>query len=292
MADPDRSAGPLQGVVVGVTAERRADVQVGLLEQRGAQVVRGPVLRTVDLSEDVALLGATRAIIARPPDVLVVQTGQGLTWWFEAAEVAGLAGDLRAALRSSRVLTRGAKATSAARRLALDVAWQAPGEVIDQVIEHVAGLDDVSRLVVQLDGADDADVLAAFRALLAPSGHGGDSGDSDAVVAVPVYRWTLPTDPGPALELVRRIVDGSVHAVTFTASPAVDNLAHLAATIGLADALDHALAGPVRAVCVGPVCSATARRRGWLDVIEPERARLVAMVDALAERWATTGPAS
>ncbi len=272
---------PLHGVVVGVTAERRADVQVGLLEQRGAQVVRGPVLRTVDLSEDPALLGATRATIADPPDVLVVQTGQGLTWWFEAADAAGMGVDLRRALRSTRVLTRGAKATSAARRLALDVDWQAPGEVIDQVIGHVAGLDGVARLVVQLDGADDADVLAALASAI------GDG----AVVAVPVYRWTLPTNPGPALDLVRRVVGGSVDAVTFTASPAVDNLARLAATIGLADALDGAFAGPARAVCVGPVCSATARRRGWRDVIEPERPRLVAMVDALAARWAPSGAA-
>ena len=48
----------------------------------------------------------------------------------------------------------------------------------------------------------------------------------------------------------------------------------------LVDALDGTRVVPVS---VGPVCSEAMRTLGMTGVVEPDRARLVAMLDALAE---------
>ncbi|MEI2700723.1 MAG: uroporphyrinogen-III synthase [Microthrixaceae bacterium] len=101
------------------------------------------------------------------------------------------------------------------------------------------------------------------------------------VVAVPVYRWELPDDVEPVLRLIDLVIDGGVDAVTFTSSPSIWNLIRLAAEAGRQQPLQAALSGPVRAVCVGPVCASTARASGFARVIEPERARLGAMVHTL-----------
>src|SRR4051794_31528631 len=55
---------PLEGRVVGVTADRRADEQAELLERRGAAVVRGPTMRTLPLAGTDELLAATRRVVA------------------------------------------------------------------------------------------------------------------------------------------------------------------------------------------------------------------------------------
>jgi len=78
-----------------------------------------------------------------------------------------------------------------------------------------------------------------------------------------------------------------VHAVTFTSGPAVRNLLALSADEGLADALLEAFAGPVAAVCVGPVCAATARRHGIEPRVTPARARLGPMIRALGQELET-----
>ena len=66
--------------------------------------------------------------------------------------------------------------------------------------------------------------------------------------------------------------------MTFTSAIAVDNLFELAPD---EDALTTAMLGPARAIAVGPVTADALRRHGVRRVIEPDRARLGAMVQAL-----------
>ena len=106
---------------VGVTADRRWEEQARLLRERGAEVLHGPTLRTIDLSESEALQATTRSLIGQPPDYLVVATGMGMRRWLEAADRWDLAGPLLASLAGARVVARGDKATSASRSAGLEV---------------------------------------------------------------------------------------------------------------------------------------------------------------------------
>ncbi len=265
------AGGPLTGWRIGVTAERRADQQAEVLRKRGAEVVHGCTMRTLDLSDDNRLLAVSRALIAEPPDATVLQTGMGLTMWLEGMDHAGVGDDVRAVLRRSEVLARGPKAVSAARREGLEVAWSAPDELFSQVVEHVAATGGRRRLALQLDGTDE-EVLAAPLVALC-----------DEVVVVPVYRWALPIDMKPAEALVGAICTGGVDAVTFTTRQAAVHLVEIADLSGRRSELLAALDGErVVPVSVGPVCSEAMRVLGMTGLVEPGRARLVAMIDALA----------
>ncbi len=86
--DSSRSevADPLTGFTVGgVTAARRAEELITLLERRGAAVVHAPTIRIVPLVDDVELHRVTEQLIAEPPDLVVVTTGIGFRGWVEAA---------------------------------------------------------------------------------------------------------------------------------------------------------------------------------------------------------------
>lgn len=269
---------PLQGFTIGVTADRRAGEQAELLRRQGARVVHGPTITTGYLTNNDRLLDATRSLVARPPDVLVTTTAIGLRAWWEAAQSWGLDGALRLALADAVVVARGPKAAGVARGLGLVVWRQSPDERSSGllgVLTELAGGVRGPRVAVQLHGGDDELLLAGLAAFSAD------------VVEVPVYRWALPEDLGPALALIDAAVAGSLDAVTFTAAPALAQLFTIAARHGNTDALRAAFNGEVVAACVGPACADKARYFGIADPAAPDVGRLGLMVRALAARLAS-----
>lgn len=261
--------------VVGITADRRWHEQADLFRRRGIEVVHGPTMRTLDLAGDAALRSVTEALVASPPAWLVATTGMGMRQWFEAAEGWGLRADLLASLAQATVVARGAKASSALRQAGLDVAWRAPGESMAEVVEHLraaeAGVGS-STVAMQLFDPDDHPSTAAVRAL------------AGRVVEVPVYRWMLPDDQGPAERLIAGVLDGSIAAVTFTSQPAVRFLFSIAERLGHRDALvSWANDGRVHLVCIGAVCAEALVEAGVTTARWPEPFRLPPMVRLTAE---------
>ena len=260
-------------VLVGVTADRRWEEQARMFRDRGAEVLHGPTLQTVDLSADESLRRATAELAERPPDYLVVTTGMGMRKWLEAAAGWGLDGRLLRSLSSARIVARGAKASSAARGAGLEVWWRAPQETMQEIVDHLAAHDvGGARVALQLFDPEAHPSTEALRKI---------AGD---LVELPVYQWVLPDDTAPAEALVEAAVAGRLRAVTFTAQPAVHHLFRIAAAAGKADELRAAFNGPVVASCVGPVCASAARDEGIGEPLWPDPPRLPAMVKQLMSR--------
>ena len=278
MRTPPATPGPLTGFTIGVTACRRADEQIELLERKGATVLHGPAIQTHPLIAEAELAEATRDVVARPPGYTLLSTGIGVRAWFEAAESLDLAGALLDALGRSVVIARGPKAHGAAVTNGLDVHWQAPNGRASEMVDHLAGIGVAgARIAVQLDGASGAPLAKAIEEIGA------------VPVAVPVYEWTMPADTTAAERLVEAIIDRRVDGVTFTARPQVENLATVAERMGVLDPLLTALAGPVVPVCVGPVCASGITDLGLPDPVQPERYRLGSMVLAVADTFRGLG---
>jgi uroporphyrinogen-III synthase len=265
----------MSGFLVGVAADRRAAEQIAMLERRGATVLHGPAIRTHPVAVGGDLADALDALVARPPEVTVLSTGIGVRGVIEAAEVLGRAEALVDALAGSRVYARGPKAHGAAVTAGIPVHWSSPSGVSGEILAElgrsgVAGV----RVAVQLDGARHQPLADSLRDL------GAD------VVAVPVYRWSLPDDTGPALRLVQAVAERRVDAVTFTARPQVESLCEIAETEGLLDGLRSGFHRGVVAACVGPVCAGAAVDAGFGTPVVPVRPRLGSMVVAVAQAMA------
>lgn len=266
-------SGPLAGYTVGVTADRRADEQIGLLTGRGASCVHGPVIKTHPLGSEDALRQATEALIADPPDVVVLTTGLGVRSWLEAADAIHLGDGLREVLDGAELYARGPKATGALVTAGFEVAWKAPRALYDDVIDALAERSG-ARIAVQVDGAGAADLCDRLEALPAE------------VLAVPVYRWSLPSDTTAAERLVRATAERRVDALTFTAKPAVDNFFEIAGLCGLDEAVVAALSDGVEVFCVGPVCATGFDEHPTITPLVPERHRLGALVQLAANHFA------
>ncbi|MEV4602192.1 uroporphyrinogen-III synthase [Amycolatopsis sp. NPDC049253] len=253
--------GELDGVRIGVTAERRADDLISALVRHGAQVRHAPTITIVPLAEDPELRLSTEAVLAAPVAFTAVTTGAGFRGWLAAAEGWGLKDDLLTVLGSSRIFARGPKAVGAVRGAGLREEFSAPGESNAElfgalVSAGVAG----SRVAVQLHGAP----LPEFTGLLVGA----------EVVAVQPYRWHSPADTAPVSSLARDIVSAEVDALVFTSAPAATNFLALTADTGAHDVLRR---GAVKTFCVGPVTAAPLEAQG-IPTRQPDRQRLGALV--------------
>lgn len=263
---------PLLGRHVGITADRKREIQRRLLEARGAAVVEGPTMQTRYLPDDPTLRAVTEMLAAEPPDVFVADTGVGISAWFEAAESWGLQNRLAEAVQASEPFARGAKAASALRRLTGVAATTAPGGRIDGLRQPLAGRALAGcRVAVQRSGADDEPFLDWLRS------------EGAEVVPVEVYRWELPSDPAPAHGLVHAACEGRLDAVTFTSAPGARNLFILADQLDRAGDLRAAFAGGLVGACVGPVCADAARQAGVAHPVFNESGRLVDMIEVLVD---------
>ncbi|MFI1537517.1 uroporphyrinogen-III synthase [Streptomyces anandii] len=263
--------GPLAGFTIGVTAARRADELIALLERRGASVVHAPALRIVPLADDGELLAATKEIIGQAPDVVVATTAIGFRGWIEAAEGWGLGEALLAGLREVELLARGPKVKGAVRAAGLTEDWspssESMAEVLDRLLEE--GVDG-RRVAVQLHGEPLPGFVEALRA-------GGAE-----VVPVPVYRWMPPADAGPLDRLLDATVSRGLDALTFTSAPAAASLLSRAEERGQREELLAALGHDVLPACVGPVTALPLQAHG-IDTVQPERFRLGPLVQLLCQ---------
>jgi uroporphyrinogen-III synthase len=261
---------PLAGFAVGVTAARRHEELATLLERRGARVVLAPAIRLVPLADDAELLEATRACLDRPLDHAVVTTGIGFRAWLETADGWGLRDALIAALGDADIVARGPKARGAIRSAGLQERWSPESEGCAEVIAHLLEKDLAgARVAVQLYGERQPELTEALY----------EAGAE--VIEIPVYRWARAEDITPLRRLVGQAVAGTVDAITFTSAPAVAATLAVAAEDGLEEALLEALRTHVVAACVGPVTARALTERG-VPAVQPERARLGALVRALA----------
>ena len=264
----------LDGITVGITAQRRAEEFSDALRRYGATVLHAPTIEIISLPDDDALRAATDAVLTEPVDVLAVTTGAGFRGWLDTAEDWGLAKRLRETFTGARVVVRGPKAKGAVRAAGLTESWSAPGESNAELVEHllaegVSGL----RIAVQVHGAP----LAEVTDRLVEAGA--------TVVEVQPYRWQWPADLEPAQHLLDATLEGSVQALAFTSAPATRNLVTLAENSGrLPDLMERLRAGVPVCACVGPVTAAPLTN---LDVptLQPDRQRLGALVKLLTTHF-------
>ena len=261
---------PLSGFRIGVTAARKAEEQVTLLERRGATVEWAAALSLepnhVDLGE---LLAATKEVVLGPVDLFLATTGIGMKTWLAAAADAGLYDDLVAALGSAEILARGPKSVGVLRANGLRELWAPESECFEDVLAHLRGRDLTGkRIVVQEHGQSLSMAAHALRR------------QGASVVTVPIYRVASADDPSPMFHLIDLIADRELDAVTFTSAPAVAALMEAAFSVGRRDDVISAFQSDVVASCVGPVTAAAFEMWG-VPTVFPDRSRLAAMVHLL-----------
>jgi uroporphyrinogen-III synthase len=140
-----------------------------------------------------------------------------------------------------------------------------------EVLEAIREIDlRGARVLVQRYGTTNAELDAALGA------RGAE------VLEIPTYRWSLPPDTRPLVELVAALERSEIDAAVFTNAEQVRNLFVLARQLGREAPLRSALNRTLVA-SIGPVASAAleaAQVKVGLEASPPKLGALVAALDA------------
>ena len=250
-------AQPLAGRTIAVPETRELEVFAGLLERRGARVLRCPLVSILDAPDPAPVLAFARAFAAGACDDLILTTGEGLRRILSCIDrhEPALRPVFLGALAEARKITRGPKPVRALRELGLRSDLTAARPTTQGLIETLAGEDLAGRRVaVQLYGREPNTPLREF---LTNAGA--------TVVTVAPYIYADAADDAAVRALLDALRSKVVDAIAFTSTPQVERLFAADTEAAVRAALAHTLVA-----AVGPVVAATLRRHGVPARLMPE----------------------
>jgi uroporphyrinogen-III synthase len=261
----------LAGRTIAIPESRELEVFASMLERRGANVIRCPLVAIRDAPDPQPVLAWCRRFAAGECDDIIFLTGEGvrrLLGCIEQHEPA-LREPFVAQLARVRKITRGPKPAKALRELGLkpDIAAETP--TTDGVIASLKSQPLCGRRVgLQLYGTEPNRPLVEF---LESAGA--------TVLTVAPYVYADKADDDAVLALLGRLQAGDVDAIAFTSMAQVNRLFALAP----AETVKAALAA-TRVAAVGPVVAERLASHGVAVQLMPTEAFFLKPLTTALER--------
>jgi uroporphyrinogen-III synthase len=263
----------LAGKVIAVPETRQLDVLAGLLERRGAHVLRCPLVGIVDAPDAAPIVAWIERLIAQPTDLVVFYTGEGIERLLGFARRASLEAPFVAALKRIPKLTRGPKPKRALRELGLAAEYSAAEPTTTGLVAAARTIPvPVRRVAIQLYSENqDLQLRDDFeqRGI-----------DTDCVAP---YVYASAADDDRVVELIGALADGAVAAIAFTSKAQVARLQDIAHARGLTSKLRAGLER-TRVAAIGPVVNADLEAAGIrVDAMPVESYSMKPLVTSLCE---------
>jgi uroporphyrinogen-III synthase len=260
----------MKSKVVAILETRSGPHLAELVVRRGGVPMLAPALEEVPDTDPQAVLAMLERWRIDPFKICIFQTGVGTRALFSATDTANLTLELKELLSASMVVVRGPKPVGElnAREIRIDIRAASPFTT-DTVLAALAGIAvRNSSILVQRYGATNQALAAALEARGA------------TVHEIATYRWALPANTQPLVDLLDALRHGRVDAVVFTSAVQMHNLYAVAQKGGNAAHLAGDLNRSVIA-SIGPVCSRTLRDYGVTPTLEASPPKLGPLLSAL-----------
>jgi len=234
-----------------VPEKREMDLFARMLEERGAVVIRCPMIVINDVPNPAPVEAWIRRAISGVHADFIMLTGEGLRRLAGVARRAGLEPGFITALGRMRKITRGPKPGRALRELGLKADIVAEVPTTEGVIEALRGLNLQGRRVgVQLYPDNPNAKLINFLR---------DRG-AEADTVLP-YVYGNAAEDTEVLAVISQMLKGEVDAIAFTSAPQLRRMRDVAKAAGQEARFEEALR-MTKVAAVGPVVAEQLTRFG------------------------------
>jgi uroporphyrinogen-III synthase len=261
----------LKGKRIAVPEMRELEVFSGLLERRGAEVLRCPLVTIYDTPHSAAVLAFAVQVAEGDFDDFILITGEGLTRILSCINKYEPALQERfiEGLGKLRTITRGPKPARVLRQLGLKANVEAKSPTTPGVIEVLKTLDMRDRRVaLQLYGNDPNMSLQTFL-----------KGSGAQLSTVAPYVYGNAADAATVTALLERMAAGEVDAIAFTSKLQIERLVSEQPAALVKRALNN-----TKIAAVGPIVAEAIRSFGFEVSSSPEHSWFMKpLVVALSE---------
>lgn len=256
--------------------ENRAGAQLAdLVRKYGGTPFSAPALAEVPDIDPVLIAQLVKDWQVDLPDIFIFQTGVGVKALFATTDALGITDSLLQTLASAMIVVRGPKPTAAlrARNVRIDFSASEPyttAEILTQLdVASIAG----KRVIVQRYGDTNFELQAALEERGAK------------ITEVATYRWSLPEDTKPMVDMMGALDADTIDVVCFTSASQVYNLFTVAQQLNRKENLQTGLNRSLVA-SIGPVCTAALNKFGIRVDIEPNPPKLGPFISAINNKLA------
>jgi uroporphyrinogen-III synthase len=262
----------MAGAKVVLLEARMNSELANLVRRHGGEPVSVPAVRetTADCGPEVAAL--IDRLSAGELELVIFQTGVGVTTLIDEAERLARKAELVEALKRVTTVARGPKPTAALSRHGLK-----PNVVVREPFTTTELIEALQPLAISGKRIAVLHYGERNTALVETLAAGGAS-----LQELCLYQWQLPEDPAPLRRLIDRIINREFTAIAFTSQIQARHLFQLAAEAGREAELKTSLNEQI-VVSIGPTCSAVLRSLGVEPRVEPAHPKMGPMVLALAD---------
>lgn len=264
----------MKNKTIAILENRSGKQMADLVRKYGGKPISAPALAEVadiDQHEIKQMIDAwTKAL----PALFIFQTGVGTKALFAATDALNMTEELVGLLAQSKVLVRGPKPTGALRskNVRIDMTAGDPYTTAE-ILAHVDTLKvDGERVVVQRYGDTNVELQAALKA------RGAE------VLEVATYKWSLPADVQPLVDLIDGLANKTVDMVCFTSASQVYNFFQVADDVNRAAGLKAGLNQTLIA-SIGPVCSHALAKYDIRVDVEPSPPKLGPFIQAINDKF-------
>lgn len=234
----------MQDKTIAILENRSGKQLADLVLKYGGTPISAPALSEVPDIDLSAVEAMVKQWQTQQPDLFIFQTGVGTKALFNTLDQLGLTETFLGILAQSHVVVRGPKPTAVLRSREVRID-QSAGDpyTTNEVLGLIADVDLQGKsVVVQRYGDTNLTLQTSLK-------------DRGAIVSeVATYRWQLPTDIQPLLDLMSALDAKQVDMVCFTSASQVDNFFKVAADSAFLGQLQDLLNSTAIA-SIGPVCS-------------------------------------
>ena len=258
----------LTGCAIAVPETRALDLFCDMLEKRGAQALRCPMVRIRDAEDKGPIEAWIMRFIEDTPDDLIIYTGEGLLRLVGFAERMEGAAAFMSALGRVRKITRGPKPVKALRSIGLETDLRALAPTTEGLVETLKGEELSGRKIgILLYPNPKVDALLNLLA--------GTGAQADPITS---YRYVPAQEAAEAGVLIEQMNNGEVDLIAITSVAQVNHLFDVGEALGLNDMLAEGL-GKTDIAAVGPIAKKGLEDKGYPPTITaPEPFALKSLV--------------
>ena len=266
---------PLANRQIALPEKRELDVLAGLLERRGANIYRCPLVSIKD-SRDTKSIGQwLQRFLRQPPDWMIFMTGEGVRRLSRFADhQLNLRQEFIDALKATQILCRGPKPVRVLRKMGVKPTLLAHTPTTPGVIQSLSGVDlALARVAVQMYGQDPNPLLIDYLNLRRAK-----------VDAVAPYVYVEAGEDDEVIRLIENVIAGRMDAIAFTSKAQVARLFNIAGRAELIDDLCEALK-EIHVAAIGPIVADQLIQYGVASTITPsDRFFMKPLVSAMVAR--------